>query len=111
MSAHLSLCTCMSETTCYLQLTVSLADSQNPGLPPSSTASFLRVNHSISGIVFQEFDSHYTNPYYATSDDGLDGLNVPGMVAVASLLAEVLAERATGERINLMSSVICNSSV
>ena len=90
---------------------MSLADSQNPGLPPSSTASFLRVNRSISGVVFQEFDRHYTNPYHATSNDGLDGLNVPGMVAVASLLAEFLAEQATGARINLVSSVICNLSV
>ena len=106
MMENHKLCSCLSETT-YLQLTVSLADSQNPGLPPSSTASFLRVNRSISGIVFQEFDSHYTNPYYATSNDGLDGLNVPGMVAVASLLAEFLAEQATGERIDLVRLLIC----
>ncbi|KAG2661397.1 hypothetical protein PVAP13_1KG502900 [Panicum virgatum] len=43
---------------------VKQAASSNPGVPPSSLMSFIRKNMSTSGVVLEDFDSHFSNRFY-----------------------------------------------
>ncbi|GIL91104.1 hypothetical protein Vretimale_9556 [Volvox reticuliferus] len=75
------------------QARVSEASTANPGLPPSSLASFLRVKSSISGLVLTDFDSAFKGPYYQSDHD--DGLNtfqhmVEAITDAALMLARML---------------------
>ena len=77
-----------------LQLDTATASDSNPGLPPSSLSSFLRVKPGIAGVMLTEFDRQYTNPYHASSYDTLESLNADGIAQTALLLAQVLAKSA-----------------
>ena len=66
------------------------ANSANPGLPPSSLASFLQAKASLIGGLIAEFDSQYTNPFFANPNDTLEGVDYGGIAAVAMLLAQTL---------------------
>lgn len=67
------------------QVQVERASATNPGLPPSSLMSFLRVNASIQGMMLTDFDSQYINPYFQSEYD--DGFNVTIQVGHVSLVA------------------------
>ena len=67
-----------------------MASKANPGLPPSSLASFLKANSSLEGAVLAEYDSSYTNAAFATPHDDLAGIMYEGIAAVAELLAHTL---------------------
>lgn len=73
---------------------LQLANPTNPGLPPSSVASFLKANGSLSVALLAEFDSSYTNEAFAAPHDDLAGINYEGIAAVAQLLAQNLFDQA-----------------
>lgn len=73
-----------------MQIALRRANAQTPGIPPSSLSSFLRANSSISGVVLTEFDEKYSNQFYATAGDTLEGINHEGIGAVAKLIADFL---------------------
>lgn len=85
------------------QAAVSPASSSNPGVPPSSLMSFLRVKPSVQGAVLAEFDRAYSNPYQgsrfddaarAGADAGAGGIAVAASVVAAA--AHSLAGGAPG---------------
>jgi nicastrin len=59
-------------------LSISRANASNPGIPPSSAHSFVRVNSSIRHLVLAGFDSHYPddNRYGSPSDVRYDAESV-----------------------------------
>ncbi len=56
------------------QISAQAASSSNPGIPPSSLMSLLRVKPSVSGLVVADFDSSFKTPYYQSEFD--NGANV-----------------------------------
>ncbi|GLI69868.1 hypothetical protein VaNZ11_014585 [Volvox africanus] len=75
------------------QARVVNASTANPGLPPSSLTSFLRVNASISGLVLTDFDTSFKGPYYQSEyDDGLNAFQqmVEAITDAALVLARML---------------------
>jgi nicastrin len=75
------------------------AAATNPGIPPSSLMSFLRVKPSVAGVVLTEFDSAFSNPYYASRFDNATagGFNSSGITAVAALVAAAVNRAAGGQ--------------
>ncbi len=59
-----SLSTCAS-----IQADLKGASPALPGLPPSSTLSFLRLQPNLPHVVLTEFDRQFENPYYHGQDD------------------------------------------
>ncbi|KAK9823947.1 hypothetical protein WJX72_006597 [[Myrmecia] bisecta] len=77
-------------STTEAQVTASAAASTNPGIPPSSLMSFLRVNASISGAVLAEFDSAFTNAHFEGHDDDESNLNAASVATAAMVAARAL---------------------
>lgn len=69
------------------QVKLRQASESIPGLPPSSLKALLRTNSSWKGGILAEYDTQYTNKYYATPHDSLAGINYEGIAAVAQILA------------------------
>ncbi|KAK3159038.1 hypothetical protein QOZ80_2AG0144890 [Eleusine coracana subsp. coracana] len=83
---------------------VKHAASSNPGVPPSSLMSFIRKNSSISGIVLEDFDSHFSNNFYHSYLDSSENINSSSIAAAAALVARSLYILATAESpVNLMA--------
>ncbi|KAK3155217.1 hypothetical protein QOZ80_2BG0200390 [Eleusine coracana subsp. coracana] len=83
---------------------VKHAASSNPGVPPSSLMSFIRKNSSISGIVLEDFDSHFSNKFYHSYLDSSENINSSSIAAAAALVARSLYILATAESpVNLMA--------
>lgn len=59
--------------------------------------SFLRVKPSIAGLVLTEFDSGYSNPFYASRFDNASALSLGGIASAAALLAAGLHRLAGGD--------------
>jgi nicastrin len=80
--------------TCALQAEVSEASSHNPGIPPSSLMSFLRVKPSISGVVLEEFNTHFINPFFQSRLDA--NISAEAVTSAAIVAARALHETAYG---------------
>lgn len=76
--------------TSEFTVAVSPASASNPGLPPSSLYSFLRVKPAIQGVVLAEYDSAFLNPYFASEFDNLTQINTTAITAAALVLARTL---------------------
>lgn len=89
------------------QISVKPADAGNPGIPPSSLMSFLRLNSSLQGVVLTEFDQSFTNPYYGSRFDNGSTLNVDGIAGAAAVLGAALHRLAGGDpaalKVNLVA--------
>lgn len=59
--------------------------------------SFLRVNASIQGVVLTEFDTAFTNPYYASRFDNGSRVSADSIAATAAVLAAALHRLAGGD--------------
>ncbi|CAN6246191.1 unnamed protein product [Urochloa humidicola] len=69
---------------------VTQAASSNPGVPPSSLMSFIRKNMSTSGVVLEDFDSHFSNRFYHSHLDNPANINSSSIAAAAALAARSL---------------------
>lgn len=69
------------------QAEVSEASGRNPGIPPSSLMSFLRVKPSIAGVVLGDFNTHFTNPFYQHRLDANISINAVTAAAIVSARA------------------------
>ncbi|XP_039791374.1 nicastrin-like isoform X3 [Panicum virgatum] len=69
---------------------VKQAASSNPGVPPSSLMSFIRKNMSTSGVVLEDFDSHFSNRFYHSYLDNPANVNSSSIAAAAALVARSL---------------------
>jgi nicastrin len=75
---------------------VQAASAGNPGIPPSSLMSFLRLNASVQGLVLTEFDTAFTNPYFASRFDNGSHVSTDSIAATAAVLAAALYRLAGG---------------
>lgn len=69
---------------------VKQAASSNPGVPPSSLMSFIGKNTSTSGVVLEDFDSHFSNRFYHSYLDNPVNINSSSIAAAAALVARSL---------------------
>ncbi|KAJ6242548.1 nicastrin [Anaeramoeba flamelloides] len=76
--------------------TISQASTSTPGIPPSSTESFIQQNSDIVSIVLSDFNEHFTNPYYGSVFDNGDLKNITQLVSVANLIARTIYAKALG---------------
>eukprot|EP00877_Chromochloris_zofingiensis_P006849 jgi/Chrzof1/2417/Cz11g14180.t1 len=88
-----------------VKATVSDASASNPGIPPSSLMSFLRVNASIQGVILNEFDQAYTNPYYGSRFDNGSQINPKAILGSAALLTAALHTLAGGQAADLKVNI------
>lgn len=79
-----------------LQTVVAPASSSNPGIPPSSLMSFLRIKPSIAGVVLTEFDRSYSNPYQGSRFDNASRFDAGSVVRAAAVVAAALHRLAGG---------------
>lgn len=79
------------------QVAVTEASASNPGIPPSSLMSFLRVKPSIQGVVLTEFDKAFTNHFYASRFDNGSRADAGSIAATAAVLAAALHRLAGGD--------------
>ena len=93
-----------------MQVAVTQASTSNPGIPPSSLMSFLRVNKSIQGVVLTEFDTAFSNPYYASRFDSGNTVSNSSIASTAAVLASALHRLAGGDPLQLKVGV-CSCSV
>ncbi|XP_062222083.1 nicastrin [Phragmites australis] len=83
---------------------VKEAASSNPGVPPSSLMSFIRKNTSTSGVVLEDFDSHFSNRFYHSYLDSPANINSSSIAAAAALVARSLYILASADSpVNLMT--------
>ncbi|CAL8470795.1 g10337 [Coccomyxa elongata] len=73
---------------------ISEASGHNPGIPPSSLMSFLRVKPGIAGVVLEEFNTHFINPFYHSRLD--INISIEAVTSAAIVLARALHETAYG---------------
>lgn len=69
---------------------VKQAALSNPGVPPSSLMSFVRKSTSTSGVVLEDFDSHFSNKFYHSYLDSPENINSSSIAAAAALVARSL---------------------
>ena len=58
--------------------------------------SFLRANRSIAGVVLEDFDSAFSNPFYQSHLDGPDQVTAQSIAAAAQLTASAVYLLAAG---------------
>lgn len=92
------------------QVAVTEASASNPGIPPSSLMSFLRVKPSIQGVVLAEFDKAFTNPFYASRFDNGSRADPGSIAATAAVLAAALHRLAGGDPQQLQVRAVHNNS-
>ncbi|OVA13851.1 Nicastrin [Macleaya cordata] len=93
---------------------ISMANSSNPGIPPSSLMAFLRKNPSTSGVVLEDFDMAFSNKFYHSHLDDLSNINSSAVVAAASLVARTLYILASDDKelnTTKLNSINVNSSL
>ena len=83
--------------TMSVQVDVQPAAASNPGIPPSSLSSFLRVKPSLPGVVLAEHQGPFTNPYYQSRFDTVDNIQPASLAAAAVVLARALHGLAAGK--------------
>ncbi|GBF91523.1 nicastrin [Raphidocelis subcapitata] len=79
-----------------LKASVSPASADNPGIPPSSLMSFLRVKPSVAGVVLTEFDRAYSDPYSGSRFDNGSRLDAASVAAAAAVVAGAVQRLAGG---------------
>ncbi|CAN1122995.1 At3g52640/At3g52650 [Linum perenne] len=95
-------------------VSVSLASTSNPGIPPSSLMSFLKKNSSTSGFVLEDFDAAFSNSFYHSHLDDNSNINSSSIVAAASLVARtlyILANENKNIRNSVLNSISVNASL
>ena len=75
---------------------VAPAAATNPGIPPASLSSFLRVNPTIKGVVLADHGGPFINPYYESRQDTVDSIQAGSLAAAAVIVAETLHSLASG---------------
>lgn len=93
--------TTMKCSLCIKQVNVKEASALNPGIPPSSLMSFLRLKPSIAGAVISEFDTAFTNSYYEGQFDSEDNIVATAVAATAVVSAQALHSLAMGSAAEL----------
>ncbi|CAI0627054.1 unnamed protein product [Linum tenue] len=91
-------------------ISVSLASTSNPGIPPSSSMAFVKKNSSTSGFVLEDFDAAFSNKFYHSHLDDPSNINSSSIVAAASLVARTLYIL-VNENKNIRSSVLDSISI
>ncbi|KAK3263540.1 hypothetical protein CYMTET_27660, partial [Cymbomonas tetramitiformis] len=82
-----------------VDVAISAASSETPGIPPSSLMALLDdadVDASTCAVI-TEFDLAYTNPNYHSWLDGPEMLNTTAIAAAATAVARMLFTRVTTE--------------
>ena len=90
-----------------LQIDIASASSANPGIPPSSLMSLLRVKPGIAGIVLAEFDRAFSNPYYNSHLDHAENLYAESLTAAAEATARALHVLASHVQPHMALEVSC----
>ena len=72
------------------------AAASNPGLPPASLSSFLRVNPSIQGVLLTDHSGPFVNQYYQSKRDTVDNIQAGSLAAAAVLAAQSAHDLAAG---------------
>ncbi|DBA90918.1 TPA: hypothetical protein ACH3X1_016125 [Trebouxia sp. C0004] len=85
-----------SQQTTEVKVDVQPAAASNPGIPPSSLSSFLRVKPSLPGVVLAEHQGPFTNPFYQSRFDTVDNIQSASLAAAAVVLARALHGLAAG---------------
>lgn len=75
---------------------VAPAAASNPGIPPASLFSFLRVNPTIKGVVLADHTGPFVNPYYESRLDTVDNIQAGSLAAASGVVAEALHSLASG---------------
>eukprot|EP01116_Phalansterium_solitarium_P008434 TRINITY_DN22344_c0_g1_i1.p1 TRINITY_DN22344_c0_g1~~TRINITY_DN22344_c0_g1_i1.p1 ORF type:complete len:653 (-),score=203.13 TRINITY_DN22344_c0_g1_i1:128-2086(-) len=91
-------------------LTVLPASMATPGIPPSSTESFLRQQPLIPHAVIAGFNEQYTNKYYGSRWDNAQQLNVSHVCAVSTMLAQTIYGLLGGGNASLEFDLTANCS-
>lgn len=91
-----TLCVCMCHHQ-QQQVVVKPASGSNPGIPPSSLMSFLRVKPSLQGAVLAEFDTAFRNPFYASRFDNGSTIDAGSIASAAAVLAAAVHRLAGGD--------------
>lgn len=86
-----------AQQTTEAKVDVQPAAASNPGIPPSSLSSFLRVKPSLPGVVLAEHQGPFTNPYYQSQFDTVDNIQPASLAAAAVVLARALHGLAAGK--------------
>lgn len=80
---------------------MSPASTDNPGIPPSSLMSFLRVKPSVSGVVLTEFDRAISDPYAGSRFDNGSRVDAGSIAAAAAVVAGAVQRLAGGAGMQL----------
>lgn len=81
-----------SSNTAARTITAQAANSTNPGIPPSSLMSFLRVKPSIAGMVLTDFDKSIKTPYFQSEFDkeAYTDISMQAMYGASEVIARAL---------------------
>ena len=75
---------------------VAPAAASNPGIPPASLSSFLRVNPSIRGVVLADHEGPFINTYYQSRLDTMTNIQPASLAAAAVVMAQTVHDLAAG---------------
>lgn len=87
-----------AEEAADLKISLQRASESNPGLPPSSLEVLTSFNRSLEGILIEEFNTNFTNPYYNSIKDDEQNLNSTAMSKIAILVAQTLHKLAMSDQ-------------
>jgi nicastrin len=79
-----------------VQVEVREASLRNPGIPPSSLMSFLRVKPRIAGAVLEDFDARFSGGHYQSRLDA--DISTEALTSAALVAARALHEVALGNK-------------
>lgn len=80
----------------HLQAEVMIASSRNPGVPPSSLFTWLRVRPSIRGVMVADFDEVFENPFFESRFDNVTNVDIDRITAAAIATANALSALVAG---------------
>eukprot|EP00850_Spirogloea_muscicola_P001661 SM000006S19426 [mRNA] locus=s6:627517:632413:- [translate_table: standard] len=86
------------------------ASLSNPGIPPSSLMAFLGHRPSLAGVVLEEFDQTFKNPFYHSRFDDEGNVNAMAITKAATVIARSLHLLAGGTR-DAAANIECNSTL
>lgn len=69
---------------------MQLADDSNPGIPPGSLSSFLRVKPSVEGAILADHGAAYRNAFYQSHLDTVDNIEPESLGAAAAIIARAV---------------------
>jgi len=71
-------------------MSIEEASPSTPGVPPSSSQSFIRYRPQIPAVVLAEHEAQYTNQYYHSHFDDHSNINVEDICRSSMLLARTI---------------------